>query len=193
MPVVVEAATDGSKMPAEEEVPASVGAGWCARVKSEEEVDADVMRSMGSCWGLDPSASNNVAEMDALSGLMMAHHVSAELEVQIDSMCVISGVQKPKPTIRKQVRANNRAEWGKLRSILRRREGHTRVSHVRSHARDEEGELVQWGDMSKPQKLNSVADGLADAGREQGEGEAGGVMSSHRGSCSMLCLTRGGG
>jgi hypothetical protein len=188
---VVEAATDGSKMPAEEEVPASVGAGWCARVKSEEEVDADVMRSMGSCWGLDPSASNNVAEMDALSGLMMAHHVSAELEVQIDSMYVISGVQKPKPTIRKQVRANNRAEWGKLRSILRRREGHTRVSHVRSHARDEEGELVQWGDMSKPQKLNSVADGLADAGREQWEGEVGGGYEFPQGELQYALFDKG--
>ena len=84
--------------------------------------------------------------------------------MHVDSMYTISGIARGEKRGRALVKSSCRAEWRRLFAILKGREGALSLEHVRSHARDGGGELIEWDDMDKKQKMNHIADKLAGEG-----------------------------
>ena len=82
------------------------------------------------------------------------------------SLPTIEGTLRGVKRGRHQIRSSCRAEWGRLFEALEKRVGGMDISHVRSHARGGDGEIIEWGSMNKKQKMNHVADRLANEGGE---------------------------
>ena len=78
-------------------------------------------------------------------------------------MFVINGMQKELPTGRKLIRPPCRAEWVRCHNILKARVSETNIQHVRSHPRNSNTGLpLEWVELNRSQRLNAIADHLAD-------------------------------
>ena len=113
---------------------------------------------------MSSSSTDNAAEVMAVADMANTLHEEVEVHAYIDSMYTISGIARGEKRGRALVRSSCRAEWRRLFSILKGRKGTLSLEHVRSHARDESGELIEWNDMNKKQKMNHIADKLAGEG-----------------------------
>ena len=110
--------------------------------------------------------SNNAAEVVAITDCLERQPRGVHIRAHIDSMYVITGIKKQPGNMRRVVRSSCRAEWGRLRKAVKGRVGTFEARHVRSHPLDMEGEDLGWEVLDGPQKLNNVADTLAEMGKE---------------------------